>query len=92
MKEEFILEKKIVRVIFHLNDGYTQLIWQDSENTAWAGKGWIFDIPTDVIPFDLRVICSCFVLSIKKLDVEIIEDIQYILSDCIDIFNIERFK
>ena len=92
MKEEFILEREIVRVIFHLNDGYTQVIWQRSENTAWAGKGWIFDIPTDVIPFNLRIIGSCFVLSIKKLDVENMEDIEYIRNACVDIFNIERFK
>lgn len=67
MKEEFILEKKIVRVIFHLNNGYTQVIWQDSENTAWAGTAWMFDIPTHVIPFDLRIIGSYFFLSIKSL-------------------------
>ncbi|MBV6627189.1 MAG: hypothetical protein KI793_30330 [Rivularia sp. (in: Bacteria)] len=92
MKEEFILEKEIVRVIFHLNNGYTQVIWQRSENTAWAGRGWIFDIPTDVIPFDLRIIGSYFVLSIKKLDVDSLEDIKYIRSACVDIFDIERFK
>lgn len=92
MKEKFILEKEIVRVIFHLNDGYTQVIWQDSENTAWAGTGWIFNIPTHVIPFDLRIIGSCFVLSIKKFDVDSLEDIEYIRSTYVDIFNIERFK
>lgn len=92
MKKKFILEKEIVRVIFHLNDGYTQLIWQRSENTAWAGTGWMFNIPTHVIPFDLRIIGSCFLLSIKKLDVENSEDIEYIRSSCIDIFYIERFK
>ncbi|MGB6295405.1 MAG: hypothetical protein WBF90_04370 [Rivularia sp. (in: cyanobacteria)] len=80
------------RVIFHLNDGYTQVIWQRSENTAWAGTGWMFNIPTHVIPFDLRIIGSCFLLSIKKLDVENSEDIEYIRSSCIDIFYIERFK
>ena len=92
MKDEFILEKETVRVIFHLNDGYTQVIWQDSENTAWAGTGWMFDIPTHVIPFDLRIIGSCFLLSIKKLDVDSLEDIEYIRSTYVDIFYIERFK
>ncbi|MGB3760473.1 MAG: hypothetical protein WBA07_29540 [Rivularia sp. (in: cyanobacteria)] len=92
MKDEFILERETVRVIFHLNDGYTRVIWQRSENTVWAGKGWIFDIPTNVIPFDLRIIGSCFVLSIKKFDVDSLEDIEYIRSTYVDIFNIERFK
>ncbi len=92
MKDECILEKETVRVIFHLNDGYTRVIWQRSENTAWAGTGWIFNIPTHVIPFDLRIIGSCFVLSIKKFDVDNLEDIEYIGNACVDIFNIERFK
>ncbi|MDY6896540.1 MAG: hypothetical protein SWZ49_00455 [Cyanobacteriota bacterium] len=92
MKDEFILERETVRVIFHLNDCYTKVIWQRSENTAWAGTGWIFNIPTHVIPFDLRIIGSCFLLSIKKFDVDSLEDIEYIRSACIDIFNIERFK
>ncbi|MEA5598479.1 hypothetical protein [Rivularia sp. UHCC 0363] len=92
MKEEFILEKEVVRVIFHLNGGYTQVVWQRSENTAWAGTGWMFDIPTHVIPFDLRIIGSCFILSIKKFGVENLEDIEYIRIASVDIFNIERFK
>jgi hypothetical protein len=92
MKDEFILERETVRVIFHLNDGYTRVIWQRSENIAWAATGWMFNIPTHVIPFDLRIIGSCFVLSIKKLDIENLEDIEYIRSACVDIFDIERFK
>ncbi|BAY86706.1 hypothetical protein NIES267_62170 [Calothrix parasitica NIES-267] len=92
MKEEFILTREAVRVIFHLNGGYTKVIWQRSENTAWAGKGWMFEIPTHVIPFDLRMIGSYFLLSIKKFDVDNLEDIKYIRTAGIDIFNIERFK
>lgn len=45
-----------------------------------------------MIPFDLRIIGSRFVLSIKKFGVENLEDIKYIRTASIDIFNIERFK
>lgn len=64
MKDKFIIEREIVRVIFHLNGGYTKVIWERLENTVWAGEGWTFEIPTHVIPFDLRIIGCCFFLSI----------------------------
>ena len=45
-----------------------------------------------VIPFDLRIIGSYFLLSIKKIGVDNLEDIEYIQSACVDIFYLERFK
>jgi hypothetical protein len=54
----------LARETFHLNGGYTRVIWKRSENTTGAGTGWIFDIPTHVIPDDLRVIDSCFLLQL----------------------------
>ncbi len=67
MKERFLIEREVVRVIFHLNQGYTRVIWQRSENTAWAGSGWTFDIPTHVIPCDLRIIGLLFCCIYKKV-------------------------
>lgn len=66
MNEIFMLARETVRVIFHLNGEYTRVVWKKSENTTWAGTGWIFDIPTYVIPNDLRIIGSRFLLSIVK--------------------------
>ncbi|MEH2172421.1 hypothetical protein [Nostoc sp.] len=62
MNEIFLLARETVRVIFHMNGGYTRVVWERSENTVWAGIGWIFDIPTYVIPSDLRGIGSRFLL------------------------------
>jgi hypothetical protein len=66
MNEIFLLARETVKVIFHLDGGYTRVAWERSENTAWAGTGWTFDIPTHVIPYDLRAIGSRFLLSIIK--------------------------
>ena len=92
MQKQFLLERETVRVIFHLNEAYTRVVWQRSENTVWGGNGWMFDVPTDVIPFDLRVIGSCFLLSIKKFDFDNLGNIEYIRTGYVDIFDIERFK
>ena len=90
MDEIFLIEREIVRVIFHLNQVYTRVIWQRSENTAGGSIGWTFDIPTNVIPCDLRMIGSCFVLSIKKIDFNALEDIEYLLTALVESFYIER--
>ena len=92
MKKRFLIERETVRVIFHLNQGYTRVIWQRSENTAWAGLGWTFDIPTNVIPCNLRIIGSYFVLSIKKIDIDALEDIEYIRTALVESFYIERLQ
>lgn len=83
MNERLLLARETVRVTFHLNGGYTRVIWERSENAAWAGIGWIFDIPTQIIPNDVRVIGSGFLWSIVKfntIDRENIENIRSHLS------------
>ncbi|MEH2063749.1 MAG: hypothetical protein V7K50_16055 [Nostoc sp.] len=90
MGEIFLLTREIVKVIFHLNGGYTRVVWERSENTAWASKGWIFDIPTHVIPYDLRAIGSRFLLSIVKSNANDCEDIENIRNNRNSFFHIER--
>jgi hypothetical protein len=90
MNEIFLLAREPVRVIFHMDGEYTRVIWERSENTAWAGIGWIFDIPTYVIPSDLRAIGSCFLLSIVKPNANDCEDIDNIRSNRNSFFHIER--
>lgn len=90
MDEIFLLARETVKVVFHLNGGYTRLIWERSENTVWAGTGWIFDIPTHLIPYDLRVIGSRFLLSIVKSNVNNCEDIKNIRNNRNSFFHIER--
>jgi hypothetical protein len=90
MNEIFLLARETVRVIFHLDGAYTMVVWERSENTVWASTGWIFDIPTHVIPYDLRVIGSRFLLSIIKPNANNCEDIQNIRNNRNSFFNIER--
>jgi hypothetical protein len=90
MNEKFLLARETVRVIFHLDGGYTKVIWERSESAAWAGTGWIFDIPTHIIPNDLRVIGSRFILSIIKSNANDWENIENIRSHRDSFFNIER--
>ncbi len=85
-----MLAREIVKVIFHLDGGYTRVVWERSENTAWAGTGWIFDIPTHVIPYDSRVISSRFLLSIVKSNANDCEDIENIRNNRNSYFHIER--
>ncbi|MHC5856039.1 hypothetical protein [Nostoc sp.] len=90
MNEIFLLARETVKVIFHLDRGYTRVAWERSENTAWAGTGWTFDIPTHVIPYDLRAIGSRFLLSIIKPNPNDREDIENIRNNRNSLFNIER--
>ncbi|MEH2139864.1 hypothetical protein [Nostoc sp.] len=90
MNERFLLARETVRIIFHLDGGYTKVIWERSENTAWAGTGWIFDIPTHVIPNELRIIGSRFLLSIVKSNANPGENIKDIRNHRNSFFNIER--
>jgi predicted sulfurtransferase len=90
MNERFLLARETVRVIFHLDGGYTKVVWEMSENTAWGGTGWIFDIPTHVIPHDLRIIGSCFLLSIVKSNANDWENIEDIRNNRNSFFNIEK--
>ncbi len=73
-----------------MNGGYTRVVWECSENTAWAGIGWIFDILTHVIPYDLRAIGYRFILSIVKSNMNDYEDIENIRSNRDRFFHIER--
>ncbi|MGV0105532.1 hypothetical protein NSTCB13_04274 [Nostoc sp. DSM 114160] len=90
MNEIFLLDRETVRVIFHMDGRYTRVIWERSENTVWAGIGWIFDIPTDVIPYHLRAIGSHFLLSIVKPNANDYEDIENMRSNRNSFFHIER--
>lgn len=90
MNERFLLTRENVRVIFHLDGGYTKVVWEHSENTVWAGTGWIFDIPTHLIPYDLRVIGSRFLLSIVKSNANDCKDIENIRNNRNSFFHIER--
>ena len=90
MDEIFLLAREIVKVIFHLDGGYARVVWERSENTAWASNGWIFDIPTHVIPYDLRAIGSRFLLSIIKPNANDCENMENIRNNRNSFFNIER--
>jgi len=90
MNEKLLLARETVRVTFHLDGGYTKVVWERSENTTWAGIGWIFDIPTHIIPNDLRVIGSRFLLSIVKFNAIDRENIENIRSDLSSFFKIEK--
>lgn len=90
MNEKFLLARETVRVIFHLDGGYTRVVWERSEDTVWATTGWIFDIPTHLIPDDLRIIGSRFLLSIIQFNANNSENIENIRSNRDSFFNIER--
>jgi hypothetical protein len=50
-----------VRVLFHLN-GYTKVMLERTEGIGLADGGIVWDIPTDLIPWHLRQIGSCFMV------------------------------
>jgi hypothetical protein len=52
-----------VHVLFHLNGGYTKVLF--SEFRSW-GRAVAMDVPTRLIPPDLRAIGSCFLLGAQR--------------------------
>ena len=55
-------ERTIVRVMFHANGGFTKVIHEATEGVAMANGGFQWEIPTSIIPEDLRLIGSRFEL------------------------------
>ena len=55
-------ERAIVRVMFHGNGGFTRVLHEATEGVAMANGGFQWEIPTSIIPEDLRVIGSRFEL------------------------------
>lgn len=55
-----------VRVLMHLNGGYTKVILERMEGKGLADGGVDWDIPTQKIPFHLRKIGSRFLLIEKS--------------------------
>lgn len=51
-----------VRLIMHLNEGYTQVLLERTEGLGMANGGIVWDIPTEAIPIHLRGLGSRFVV------------------------------
>ena len=51
-----------VRVVMHLSAGYTRVMVEETEGVGLADGGVEWDIPTDIIPFNLRSIGTRFLL------------------------------
>ena len=65
-----------VRVLFHLNGGYTKIIFERTIGVGLADGGISWDISTDRIPFNLRNIGSRFLIcrySEKEFDIKEID-------------------
>lgn len=56
------LRRDIVRVMFHCNGGFTRVLHEATEGVAMANGGFQWEIPTSIIPEDLRAIGSRFEL------------------------------
>ncbi len=57
-----------VRVLFHLNGGFTQVLLERFQNNGHMVYGPIWDIPTAIIPFHLRPLGSRFILTLVSYD------------------------
>ncbi|HLL77312.1 MAG TPA: hypothetical protein VK421_18810 [Pyrinomonadaceae bacterium] len=55
--------ERAVRVLFHLN-GYTKVIFEQTEGAGMADGGITCDIPTEAIPAGLRKVGSRFTVSV----------------------------
>ncbi len=73
-----------VRVEFHLDHGYTQVILERTIGIGFADGGISREIPTYCISPELRTIGSRFILSIPNLildDEDCVEDIREALDN-----------
>ena len=52
--------KQPVRVVMHLNGGFTKVVLEPTEGVGLADGGIYWDIPTEVIPPQLRQVGSRF--------------------------------
>jgi hypothetical protein len=57
-----------VRLLMHLNEGFTQVLLERTEGIGMADGGIRWDIPTELIPPDLRAIGSRFVVTMRLGD------------------------
>jgi len=60
-----------VRVLLHVNGGYTKVLFERTEGLGIADGGIIWEIPTHVIPFHLRPLGSRFLLMSETLTAEL---------------------
>lgn len=58
---------EVVRLIMHLNEGYTRVLLERTEGLGMANGGVTWDIPTEVIPLSLRLLGSRFVVVTETL-------------------------
>ncbi|HQU82127.1 MAG TPA: hypothetical protein PKY59_03330 [Pyrinomonadaceae bacterium] len=65
--------KETVKVLFHLNEGFTKVLVEKTIGVGLADGGITWDIPTEKIPFHLRQIGSRFVVSTDVNSFESIE-------------------
>jgi hypothetical protein len=62
------IQRDVVRVMFHVNGGFTRVAHEATESLGMASGGFQWEIPTCIIPEDLRSIGSRF---------ELIEDTDF---------------
>ena len=56
------VRRDIVRVMFHANGGFTRVMHEATEGLGMADGGFQWEIPTVLIPEELRAIRSRFLL------------------------------
>lgn len=59
-----------VRVVMHLNEGFTRVLLERTEAVGMANGGIEWDIRTELIPPDLRPIGSRFVVTLRLVHEE----------------------
>lgn len=64
---DFLREPEPVRVLMHLNGGYTKVMLERVEGKGLADGGVDWDIPTQKIPLHLRKIGSRFLVIQKSV-------------------------
>ncbi|WP_038081363.1 hypothetical protein [Tolypothrix bouteillei] len=70
MKYKSLLEKEVVRVEFHLNGGYSRVIFERIQ--------FSIEILTSLIPSHLRVIGSRFLVSLYAVQPDIDDSIEVV--------------
>ncbi len=80
-----------VKVDFHLDHGYTQVILERLVRMGLADGNINWDIPTNSIPSDLRTIGSRFLISVPSINLDEHDSIEDIRAACRSI-RIYRLK
>jgi hypothetical protein len=60
MADVNLYDRGPARVLFHLNGGYTKILFEDTVGSGQGDGGICWDIPTRLIPPHLRMIGSRF--------------------------------